>query len=91
MNEIEVTRKYLKTLKQVYVEDGLARAIKHDIVSTVESIMGKLGVVLHYSVFGLDTMHGLYSQDSKSTTHDFRKMREDSTRAITNRHLVSPL
>ena len=88
MNEIEITRKYFQTLKDVCNEKGLASAIAHELISTSELITGRLAVGLHYLVFGLDS-NGLYSQNSEYTSYDFRRAKESAIRSITNKNLVN--
>lgn len=40
MNQYQITKRYLQTLKQVYQEKGLKAAVKHELISTIGSFVG---------------------------------------------------
>lgn len=87
MNEYKSTKEYLKTLKQIYQEKGLSSAVKHEIVATVGSVVGRITRANNYLVSILDLAGDPISlRDVLNYNHEIRQGRLQN---IANPNLVS--
>ncbi len=66
MNELELTKEYWRTLKCTYQRQGVARAFKHEVMSTYASIKDRLETPLLFPimlVMNFLEFHGLGAEE----------------------------